>query len=713
VAANPTNADILYAAGVNGGVWKTVNATAATPAWTPLTDQAFPGLSIQSLALSPLDPNVVFAGAGRVSSYSSDGGTQFGVGISFDGGASWYISGALASRNVRSIVPTLTLASGLQVVLAGTSSGVYRSANGGTNFSLISVGIPSSSVSDLVADPGVSNRFYAAVSGTVYRSEDTGATWVNASGSGFVVYSGARVLLSVHNSTTNDVVYAMVLTNGSLRGVFRSPDQGATWTDLGVPSPPILPGGQGSIHSAVLADRLDPTVVWISGDRQNTPFPNANGAHDYSGNVFAYLGGVWTNMVMNGANGTSPHADSRSLKFDAAGNIVQGNDGGIYRLNNPQSTSRLWSSLNGNITPTESHSAAYDPLSHVVFCGNQDTGTTYQQTPGGGVWTSFTTGDGGDVMVDADQTAHPGTSIRYSGYTGAPAYRSTYNSAGGYTGYTSIGLNIVSGPGAGQTLSAYDTHIQFYQHYVLNVINPRRLLIGTQNLYESGNQGDSLTNILAIGVQVGNGNSGNPGMAYGSRSNGVAMPDVFYVGSGTGLRHRVVAGGAITTLAYTGGSIRALAMDPQNFRKLYVLDTSSRVWFTPDEGVTWVNLSVNLPSLCSDVRTIEIFSPSASVRDSVLIVGGAAGVWQMRRPGSSGSVWLPLGGGFPHALVYDLRYNYNDNVLVAGTLGRGVWTLSQYFRGGGGTGLVAPATTTPIESEIPLPDRIEPPLVCP
>ena len=50
VAPHPTDPTILYVAGVNGGVWKTTNATAATPTWTPLTDQALPGLSIRSLA---------------------------------------------------------------------------------------------------------------------------------------------------------------------------------------------------------------------------------------------------------------------------------------------------------------------------------------------------------------------------------------------------------------------------------------------------------------------------------------------------------------------------------------------------------------------------------------------------------------------------------------------------------------------------------------
>src|SRR5205085_10965549 len=38
VAVHPTNPDIIYLGTAGGGVWKTTNATAANPTWTPLTD---------------------------------------------------------------------------------------------------------------------------------------------------------------------------------------------------------------------------------------------------------------------------------------------------------------------------------------------------------------------------------------------------------------------------------------------------------------------------------------------------------------------------------------------------------------------------------------------------------------------------------------------------------------------------------------------------
>ena len=54
VVAHPTDPDILYIGAVNGGVWKTTNATAASPTWTPLTDDKG-SLSIGALDFDPTD----------------------------------------------------------------------------------------------------------------------------------------------------------------------------------------------------------------------------------------------------------------------------------------------------------------------------------------------------------------------------------------------------------------------------------------------------------------------------------------------------------------------------------------------------------------------------------------------------------------------------------------------------------------------------------
>ncbi len=49
IAAHPTNVNIAVIGTVNGGIWTTTNATAASPTWSPRTDD-FPSLSIGSIA---------------------------------------------------------------------------------------------------------------------------------------------------------------------------------------------------------------------------------------------------------------------------------------------------------------------------------------------------------------------------------------------------------------------------------------------------------------------------------------------------------------------------------------------------------------------------------------------------------------------------------------------------------------------------------------
>src|SRR5215813_7057329 len=91
VAAHPTDANILYVGGVNGGIWRTGNAKAASPHWTPLTDN-LPSLSIGALEFDPTDPTnrTLIAGTGRLFSvFRRDVGPLTGVLRTTDGGDNW------------------------------------------------------------------------------------------------------------------------------------------------------------------------------------------------------------------------------------------------------------------------------------------------------------------------------------------------------------------------------------------------------------------------------------------------------------------------------------------------------------------------------------------------------------------------------------------------------------------------------------------------
>jgi hypothetical protein len=709
----------VYLATVNGGIWKSTNANGTAPTWKPLTDLKLPALSINSIAISPLDASTIFAGTGSTSSDAFEGSAGFGVVRSTDGGANWSVLAGttFAGRRINSIVPLARTTGGLagQVVLASTlfdGGGVYRSTNGGNSFVRVSgsAGLPDAGVSSLVADPTHSTRLYAAVpalfpsgaSAGVFRSDDAGVTWTPVNTGLTGLGDSLRILLSVGRNT--GVVYAMVIdSNGVATGIFRSADHGASWTALGVPAPTIHPGFQGIVHGAIEADPVNTNLVYVSGDRQDFPFPNSLGCNNFSANIFrgdASLASPWQNIVCDGAQGTSPHADSRDMAFDSTGNLLQANDGGFYRLDNPNAVTRRWVSLNGDLRPTEMHSAVYDAVTNTIFGGTQDTGTPMQNAPGSRTWTDFLQGDGGVVEVD-ETTGGGAYSTRYTNFEVLEFFnRSTWSPSNTLiSGPTELGLQIVAGPGTGQDLHTYDPNIQFYNPYVLNRIDPRRMLIGTANIYESRDQGDTLYDLMFTGKFISS-------LSYGGRLKGAPVADAFYVGTSGAteprILHRSGAAKAIQTLsAYPGGGVNDLVMDPQDIRRVYVVDEQNRVWASFDEGLSWRNLTANLPTLVGQVRTIELYRPAASGK-TVLLVGGLAGVFQMREPGTPGATWSRLGSNLPHGLVLDLRYNYRANVLVAAVLGRGAWTLTGYFTGAGSATWQSASATAGAESAAPM-----------
>src|SRR5207248_2839152 len=97
-----------------------------------------------------------------------------------------------------------------------------------------------------------------------------------------------------------------------------------------------------------------------------------------------------------------------------------------------------------------------------------------------------------------------------------------------------------------------------------------------------------------------------------------------------------------------------------------VLD-ASHVWLTANAGVSWTNVTGTLSA--GTLRSIA-FDTAANA----LLVGSDKGVF-MTSYSSPGGSWTEV-GDIPNAPVTDLRYDSFDDVLVAGTLGRGAWKIT-------------------------------------
>jgi hypothetical protein len=244
----------------------------------------------------------------------------------------------------------------------------------------------------------------------------------------------------------NNNVYLAIADAGGLTGLFRSGNSGGAWAALDLPFTVeaggarfgLHPGRQASIHLSLAADRANHRVVYIGGDRQpafNEPqrpaqSPNSIGARTYSGRLFrvdaARPRGSQVSHIThsNTASNTSPHADSRAMAVDARGDLMEGDDGGVYRQRKPLTDTADWVSMNGDLETTELHSAAWDARSRVVIGGAQDTGTPQQRARAGSRWESVSVGDGAVVAIDDSGTQGPRSAIRARSSSGTFAARS-------------------------------------------------------------------------------------------------------------------------------------------------------------------------------------------------------------------------------------------------------------------------------------------------
>src|SRR5260221_6776278 len=352
VVAHPTNANVVWVASVNGGVWKTTNATSSSPTWTPETD-TFSSLSMANLERDPTDAtsNTLFAGTGFYSSFGVSGPAGSLLRTT-DGGTTWTALNptALAGPNINGIAPR-----GSTVVVAAGYCGapIFRSTDSGASFSAL-MGFGVAEAWDIAGDPTNNAVLYAVLtdcaSGTmnsgIFKSSDTGANWAKVSNSTMdtLLSTANNAELSVGNSGQ---IYVAIVNSGQLSGIFRSGNGGSRSTQLGTPTTTergtayrIHPGGQGGLHLSLTADPSNANLVYVGGDRQPLiTFPNSIGATDYTGRLFRVDAGAMpgfqstplTNCptattACNGSVSTSsnsaPHADSRAMAFDANGNLL-------------------------------------------------------------------------------------------------------------------------------------------------------------------------------------------------------------------------------------------------------------------------------------------------------------------------------------------------------------------------------------------------------
>ncbi len=649
VAVDPRDSNVVYLGAADGGVWKSADGGLH---WTPLTDTQ-PSLATGAIAIDPSAPNTIYVGTGEANGCSD---CYYGAGIlkSTDAGATWtqlpgpFIdpTGRGASIGSLAVHPTNG-----QILLAAVSlvdgNGIYRSNDGATTWTRVQGAQAGASV---MFDPVNPNIAYASMFATgIYKSLDAGVTWTLSNGT--LPLTGVDRIELAQARSQPSTLYASLnapaTAGGGLRGFYKSTDGAQTWFAL--PATPDYCTAQCWYNTAIAVDPKNADIVFLGG---------INLVRTLDG------GASWSSVT----NGSDVHVDQHGLGFAPSGRLYVANDGGAYRTDNPSTPGRpSWTNLNSTLAITEFYpSLAIHPANSLIaLAGAQDNGT--QRYSGQVTWEGVTCGDGGWTIIDPSQP----TTV-YAACQNIDIRKS--NSNGSLGTWTQVLRGI----------DATDRR-RFIAPLVMDPSNSQRLYFGTYRLYQTS---DGAASWAAISPDVTGGGTGtvtaigvapsDPNTVYTGSSNLSTLRTAGYDIRVFVTRNALAGSNATWTERTTGLPQRyttQIAVDPANAATAYVTysgfsgrngDTLGHVFKTTNAGVTWNDISNNLPNI--PVNDI-VLDPDLA---GVIYLATDMGVFRSTDGGAS---WAPLAAGLPHVVVMAIKLHRPSRILRAATHGRSIWDL--------------------------------------
>ncbi len=645
LAVHPTNPQIVYAGCADGGVWKSTNFCQS---WVSVFDNENTS-SIGALAIDPSNPEILYCGTGEANSLRS---YYPGTGMfkSTNGGTSWTNIGLVNTYSIGNIV--INPANTQEIYAAAVGSlrrknperGLYKSTNGGLNWTQSLYLSDSVGAIDVVMDPNSPNKLFCAMwerqrredyikyggpMSALYVSTNSGASW-SVVNSGFPSNDAALGRISLDICRTNSqFIYALTsYTNGNSRGLYKSTDGGTSWT---------------LVNSSVASSS---NYAWFNRICKVSP-TDAN---------YVICGGLNMERSLNGGTGFSTisasHVDQHAVCFAPSNSsyIVIGNDGGVDYSTNGGSSWLASTSL--PVTQFYAGDIDYNNP-NVILGGAQDNGTVRTLTGNLNDWTDIYGGDGFYCLVD---------------YTNSQrVYASSQN---GYLGYSTNGGSTFFSGTSGLDL----TYSNWSTPYVMDKNNPLTLYCGTYKIHKTTN---GMQSWQVISPDLTNGHVQNLGTITTvdvSKSN----PNVIYCGTDDANVWVTTNGGGNWTKINNGLPYRwvtRVTVHPDSANICYVTlsgykvdSLGAHIYRTTNYGSSWVSIKGNLPDApINDV----IIDP---VYHNTLYIGTDIAVMYTTNLGAN---WDVLGTGFPtNVPCHDLTFHNPTRTLVVWTHGRSAFKIN-------------------------------------
>ncbi|MEN9638974.1 MAG: hypothetical protein RLZZ262_842, partial [Bacteroidota bacterium] len=262
VRALPGSTTTWFVCAPGGGLWKTTNSGTS---WSIVGTDFLGSIGCSDVAIDPTNTNIMYLATG-----DGDAGDTYALGVlkTTDGGVTWNTTGlnwnVTQTRTTNRILihPTNT-----QIVIVATSNGIWRTTNGGTNWTQEATG----DIKDLIFKPGDPSTVYACTD-QFMRSTDTGDTWTTITTGLPTAAAAQRMALAVSDA---NAAYVYVLASGGdsgFLGLYRSTDSGLNFTTRST-TPNLMgwstngsdAGGQGWYDLRVVADPSNAETIYTGG----------------------------------------------------------------------------------------------------------------------------------------------------------------------------------------------------------------------------------------------------------------------------------------------------------------------------------------------------------------------------------------------------------------------------------------------------------------
>ena len=634
MAISPLNKDHLFLGSAQGGLWQSTDNGSN---WSQIDIPGYPVFGLSDIAIAPSKPNTMYIATGDADAtfpgkLNSFPGFSYGVLKSTDNGVTWAPTSLITSPDQNTVITRLWVnPTDDRVIIAATYAGINKSTDGGENWNLVSPLIP---FRDLISHPVNANILYAATfarlgGASMYRSTDGGETWVVMQS----FSSGNRIRIAV--TEANPQMVGIVVSradNNGLEGVYRSLNEGQSFTNLNVPQNLLGWSRNGTDHSRGgqgfydLAMEISPTnaSMWFIGGINIWRSLNAGDSW--------VLSAQWT-----GSGAPWVHADQHSFQYHkTTGTMYACHDGGIARTTN---NGVAWRDISKGLKIQQYYDLAVSNTeTNLTLAGAQDNGTA--RTTNGANFFHVLGGDGMRPAIDAKNS-----SIVYA----SQPFGTFHNSTNGGSNWRVMSTSGQRGEPGGAWVAPID-------------VDPQRqgtVYIGYTNVYKSTNNGGTWAQIsnfppvealrhLAVAPS-------NPNYIYAAFDR-----DVYYTSNG---------GSSWQQQSGISEYVQDIEVHPDNPKHIWVafggFSSGSKVFEIIDGDVTNIT-GTGLPNVPANALA---FQKGVLNR---LYLGTDVGVFYSDENDRS---WSIYGANNPVSIVSGMKLVPSTGKLRISTYGRGVWQV--------------------------------------